>query len=71
MRCAAKRAGRGDRVGDEVELVCEPCLAGLACGGEVVGWEGEEVGEVGLFGGGEGGEGFWVVVDEHGRVGGM
>lgn len=49
----------------------EPGFAGLACGGEVVGWEGEEVGEVGLFGGRQGGEGFGVVVKEHGCVDGM
>lgn len=39
----------------------EPGWAGLAGGGEMMGWEGEEVGEVSLFDGREGGKGFGVV----------
>lgn len=47
----------------------EPGFAGLASGRQVMGREGEEVGEVGLLGGREGGESFGVVVvvvEEHG-----
>lgn len=36
----------------------EPRFAGLACAGKVLRWEGEEVGEVGLFDRGKGGEDF-------------